>query len=84
MTAHLSGSDHIRLRFYGAGAEESGPVCSARGNREGGGVGDDLGALAAERDRWFGEAKLKEEKDALVKSPSTGEKVIAGKSMGVG
>lgn len=58
VAAYLCGSDHIRLCFDGAGAQESGPVRSAGSNGEGGRVGDDVSALATERDRGFREAEL--------------------------
>lgn len=58
VAAYLCGGDHIRLGFDGAGAQESGPVRLPGCNGEGGWVGDDVGALAAEGNRGFRETEL--------------------------
>lgn len=58
MAAYLCSSDDVRLRFYRPSAKKRRPVRDAGGDGEGGGVGDDVGALAAEGEGWFREPKL--------------------------
>ena len=50
MTAYLRSSDYIRLTLNRASTEQSGPVRFTGANGEGGWIGDDVSALAAEGD----------------------------------